>query len=59
MARNYVDPVLERAMLREESLVIACGFCHEPVGYPCRNTTNGEELEHMPAHNQRLREARG
>lgn len=31
--------------------------CSVPAGETCRNLTSGDELEHQPAHNARLRAA--
>ena len=52
------EAILEKQRLRVESMAIPCSFCHEPAGFPCRSKADGHELESIPAHPVRLKEAK-
>jgi hypothetical protein len=51
------EAILEKQRIRAESEQVSCPYCHEPAGFPCRNRSNGEQLEHIPAHISRIKEA--
>jgi hypothetical protein len=53
---------LELAADRELALTVAClaaapRGCGAPIGEPCRNLSTGQPVEHIAAHDARLRAA--
>lgn len=42
---------------RAAAMTVPCRSCKAHPGEPCRNLVSGRELEHLPAHLERLTEA--
>jgi hypothetical protein len=54
----YTDPRADFTRLRAETLPFPCPYCQEPADFPCRNKVNGDVLTKIPAHLERLKEAK-
>lgn len=50
---------VEFVSIRTSAEAVDCPVCEAPEGTTCQNLLNGEALVHLPAHDKRIKKARG